>query len=307
VTGVKAESKTRNYTFNVKGGVVIAAGGFDSDHSGYMAQYNADSQNDIPQSNHGNTGDGIRMAIAIGADNSFQGGKVGWVAVDYSVNASHYYSRVIKTDGELLDLSPLEDGVTYATHEDDYAVVHRRMLEARTADPTVKFWAITNTAPDATHEQKGWAFTDTTIAGLAAKMNAKDAGVDPENLKASFASGKVVSAMFGPGTPLTANEGGTIPDPWGGPPTPVVFTATKALPSSIGSMGGLKINTKSEVLSSGSDTPIAKDQPIPGLYAAGESANGQLFYKEYPGSGSSLAVSATFGREAGKNAALRLP
>jgi fumarate reductase flavoprotein subunit len=65
-------------------------------------------------------------------------------------------------------------------------------------------------------------------------------------------------------------------------------------------MGGLKINTKAEVLhTSGS--------AIPGLYAAGESANGQLFYKEYPGSGSSLAVSTTFGREAGKNAASRAP
>jgi fumarate reductase flavoprotein subunit len=64
-------------------------------------------------------------------------------------------------------------------------------------------------------------------------------------------------------------------------------------------MGGLKINTDAAVLKGG--------QPIPGLFAAGESANGQLFYKEYPGSGSSLGVSATFGRQAGKNAALRLP
>jgi fumarate reductase flavoprotein subunit len=298
VTGAKAESKTIKYTFNVKGGVVIAAGGFDSDHEGLMAQYNADSKNDIPQSNHGNKGEGIKMALDIGADNSFQGGKAGWVAIDYSVNDSHYYARVVKTDGTLLDLSPLEASVTYAQHEDDYAVVHRRMLEARKADSNVKFWAISNSAPNPTYATRGWAFTDTTIAGLAGKI-----GADAAKLQTSFASGKEVSSMFGPGTALTANEGGKI---WGadpsnpfGPPieVDVVFTATKALPSSIGSMGGLKINTNAAVLKGG--------QPIPGLFAAGESANGQLFYKEYPGSGSSLAVSSTFGRQAGKNAATR--
>jgi fumarate reductase flavoprotein subunit len=298
VTGVKAESKTIKYTFNVKGGVVIAAGGFDSDHADLMVKHNADSQYDIPQSNHGNRGEGIKMGIAIGADTVFQGGKVGWVAIDYSVNDSHYYSRVIKTDGELLDLSPLETDVTYAQHEDDYAVVHRRMLEARKADPTVKFWAISNSAPNPTYVDKEWAFTDPTIAGLAVKI-----GADAAKLQASFASGKEISSMFGAGTALTAAEGEkiSIPDPWGGPPVEldVVFTATKALPSSIGSMGGLKINTDAAVLKGG--------EPIPGLFAAGESANGQLFYKEYPGSGSSLAVSSTFGRQAGKNAALRLP
>jgi fumarate reductase flavoprotein subunit len=278
VTGAKAESKTIKYTFNVKGGVVIAAGGFDSDHNGLMAQYNSDSQYDIPQSNHGNVGEGIKMALDIGADNSFQGGKVGWVAIDYSINDSHYYARVVKTDGTLLDLTPLEASVTYAQHEDDYAVVHRRMLEARKVDSNVKFWAISNSAPNPTYAANGWAFTNTTIAGLATQI-----GADATKLQQSFASGKEISNMFGPGSVLTA--------------TGTVFTATKALPSSIGSMGGLKINTNAAVLKGG--------QPIPGLFAAGESANGQLFYKEYPGSGSSLAVSSTFGRQAGKNAATR--
>jgi fumarate reductase flavoprotein subunit len=63
-------------------------------------------------------------------------------------------------------------------------------------------------------------------------------------------------------------------------------------------MGGLKINAKGQVVAA-SD----KVTPIPGLYAAGEVANGDFYYQQYPASGSSLSLSITFGREAGKNAA----
>ncbi len=58
--------------------------------------------------------------------------------------------------------------------------------------------------------------------------------------------------------------------------------------------GGLKINTRSEVL----DT---EERPIPGLYAAGELVGG-LFYFNYPG-GTGLTSGAVFGRIAGAEAA----
>jgi fumarate reductase flavoprotein subunit len=295
VTGVKAESKTINFTFNVSGGVVIATGGFDSDHEGLMKEYNPDSAGDIPQSNWGNVGDGIKMGMAIGADTVFKGGKIGWVGVSPGLTASHYYSAVIKEDGELLSLTPPAGGetvnghtlaaVTYATHPDDYAVVHKRMLDARAeADGTMTFWALANTPPDPGHESRGLAYTSNTIAGLATLIKA-----DTDKLTESFNSrpaGEEARAEGGEfGATLTT--------------TGTVFTATRAVPSSIGSMGGLKINKKAEVLKGGS--------PIPHLYAAGETANGDLFYLEYPASGSSLATGATFGREAGKNAAANVP
>ena len=50
------------------------------------------------------------------------------------------------------------------------------------------------------------------------------------------------------------------------------FYLIKVSPTSIGSMGGLKVNTNSEVLKDGA--------PIPGLYAAGETANGDFYYRE---------------------------
>jgi uncharacterized protein with FMN-binding domain len=311
VTGVKAESATVNYTFTATGGVVIATGGFDSDRDGLMQEHNPDSRYDVPQSNHGNVGDGIKMGVAAGAATVFKGGKIGWVGIDPSLGeASHYYSAIIKGNGELLALNdlpassagtnkagkshPALTAVNYETHRDDYAVVHRRMLDARQDAPegTLTFWSITNTAPI---YAEPYAYTSSTIAGLAGLI-----GADPDKLAASFASGQEISSMFGAGISLTDDPDGTIPGAFPGMPgTPVVFTATKAVPSSIGSMGGLKINVKAEVQKVGGGS-------IPGLYAAGETANGDLFYLEYPGSGTSLGVGATFGRFAGKNAAARV-
>lgn len=58
--------------------------------------------------------------------------------------------------------------------------------------------------------------------------------------------------------------------------------------------GGLQINTNAEVLDTSFD-------PIPGLYAAGNST-GELFYYNYPG-GSGQINAAVYGRIAGENAA----
>jgi tricarballylate dehydrogenase len=58
--------------------------------------------------------------------------------------------------------------------------------------------------------------------------------------------------------------------------------------------GGIKINSKAEVLSKTASV-------IPGLYAAGE-VTGGFFYNNYP-AGSSLTRCAVFGEIAGKNAA----
>jgi len=60
------------------------------------------------------------------------------------------------------------------------------------------------------------------------------------------------------------------------------------------SFGGLKVNTKAEVLGT-------NWKPIPGLYCCGEMV-GNLFHGNYPG-GSGLTSGATFGRIAGANAA----
>ncbi|HEY8418136.1 MAG TPA: FAD-dependent tricarballylate dehydrogenase TcuA [Limnochordales bacterium] len=57
--------------------------------------------------------------------------------------------------------------------------------------------------------------------------------------------------------------------------------------------GGLKVNTKAQVLNE-------EGEPIPGLYAAGELVGG-IFYNNYPG-GAGLTTGAVMGRTAGRTA-----
>jgi fumarate reductase flavoprotein subunit len=63
-----------------------------------------------------------------------------------------------------------------------------------------------------------------------------------------------------------------------------------------GTFGGPAITIDGEVISTDGSV-------IPGLYAAGEVANGQLLYHEYPCSGTSIQICATMGRQAGAAAA----
>ena len=74
------------------------------------------------------------------------------------------------------------------------------------------------------------------------------------------------------------------------------FYAIAFAPISSGTFGGPITNEKGQVVAE-------KGGIIKGLYAAGEVANGDLFYQEYPGSGSSISTCVGMGRIAGRVAA----
>jgi succinate dehydrogenase/fumarate reductase flavoprotein subunit len=63
-----------------------------------------------------------------------------------------------------------------------------------------------------------------------------------------------------------------------------------------GTIGGLKIDFESQVLREDGSA-------IPGLYAAGETCNGEYMYRLYPSGGASLLFGSVTGKIAGANAA----
>lgn len=74
------------------------------------------------------------------------------------------------------------------------------------------------------------------------------------------------------------------------------YTAFPVGPAITFTFGGLRVNTAGEVMDQG-------DQVVPGLFAAGEMVGG-IYYHNYPG-GSGLTSGLVMGREAGKRAADR--
>lgn len=74
------------------------------------------------------------------------------------------------------------------------------------------------------------------------------------------------------------------------------FYAVPFLPITSGTFGGPITNENGQVLAENGGV-------IKGLYAAGEVANGDIFYQEYAGSGSSISSCVAFGRISGRVAA----
>jgi fumarate reductase flavoprotein subunit len=291
VVQVIAEGSKSKYIFNVRKAVVIATGGFDSDHGDLLATHNPNSKDDIPASSHGNIGEGIKMATTIGAATVFKGGKIGWNTVDKGLPGTTVMSGVnssrkptiVDNTGTQIPVDP-PSGVTY-TGNPDYPPLHSALLRARDAGKKQPFYTLGTGNPSAAYQQLGVAKTvlrdsangesvADALIRLAKEMGASDA-------EAATVGANLLASYTDIGTNVT---------------TGTRYTVTTVVPSSIGSMGGLKINGDAQVLDTSGNA-------IPGLYAAGETANGQFFGKEYPASGSSLSICVTFGRIAGAKAA----
>ena len=311
VVSVLAESRESNYTFNVRKGVVVATGGFDNDRSGLLSEYNADSKDFNSRSSIGNVGEGIKLAREIGAATVFKGGRLGWAIIDPTVDydiTSGYDNIVVITGSHALNLdltAPLagvsDDGTILSSvnwadptfnddnsstggfapqnEGNDQGAMFTGILKALKASPSTFLKIsdepipskgyITKTYLDSLH----FTFTTDTVAELIEK--AYHGVVTVSELQARY------------------TERG-----WGNS----TYYASIVQPSSIGSMGGLKINTNAQVIGNGQAGTV-NGQPIPGLYAAGEVANGDFYYQQNPALGSSLGIALTFGRIAGQQAA----
>lgn len=255
VVGAEAEGKTGRYTFNAKA-VVLATGGFDASEE-LKAQYSPIAVGDFPLSSKGNVGDGILMGIEIGADTCFNGGVIGFDFINGSLPESGMNAIAMYCN------SYVQPDGTFVSDVIDYPITY-------TAIKTLgvdHFYGLYDAAGADSAEAAialGWGWKGDTVEELA-----EATGMDAAKLADAIEQG-------------TGLENAP-------------FYAVWVAPTTIGSMGGLVINTDAQVLREG--------QPIPGLFASGEVANGEFYYQEYPASGSSLCLGMTFGLTAGRNAA----
>lgn len=277
VCGVKAEAG--NDTLNITAGaVVLASGGFDADYE-VTKKYSPELASETSYASPGNTGDGIVMAQAVGADTVFKGGVIGFRAVPGVT-----YRDPINGLRTANCLSVTEKGVRYTNETIDYPIFYANMKKTGSD----MFYSIFDSATANETMEKavegGFAYKADSLEELAAL-----AGMPADALEASV---KRYNELCAKGSDDDFGKAADKMVAIGKAP----FYALKVVPATIGSMGGVKIDLQTQVLNTAGAA-------IPGLYAAGAVANGDFFYQTYPASGSAIQFGFTTGRVAGQQAA----
>lgn len=285
--------------------VILACGGFEANAQSRAQFLGPNWDLAKVRGTKFNTGDGIDMAVALGAQT--RGHYSGCHAVAWDLNAPEYGDLTIG-DGFQKHSYPfgilvnnlgerfLDEGADFRNYT--YAKYGRQILQ----QPDQTAWQIfdqkvVNLLRNEYRIQQVTKVEAQTIAELAKKtrVNSRQLEDTIEQYNRSIVSeipfnptkkdGRRTSGI----TPSKSNWANAIDDP--------PFLAFGVTCGITFTFGGIAIDTQSRVID-------ANDQPVPSLYAAGELVGG-LFYGNYPG-GSGLTSGAVFGRRAGKSAALGL-
>ena len=296
--------KRNNKTLEVKGkAVVLAAGGFQANTEWRTRYMGPGWELAKVRGTRFNTGDGIRMALDIGA--AAHGNWSGCHAVAWDRNApetgdlavgdgfqkhSYPWCVYINADGKRF----VDEGADFRNYT--YAKYGRVILQ----QPKQFAWQIFDAKVkqqlrDEYKIRQVTKITGNTLEELVAKM-------DDTDQKAALETLKKYNAAVRTDIPFDPNvkdgrrtEGLEINKTnWANTLDAPPFEAYAVTCGITFSFGGLKINTEGRVINSDGDV-------IPGLFAAGELVGG-IFWFNYPG-GSGLTNGAVFGKIAGASAA----
>lgn len=287
------------------GAVVLACGGFESNVEWRTRYLGPGWDVAKVRGTRYNMGDGIRMAMDAGA--APWGNWSGAHAVGWDRNApdfgdlrvgdafqkhSYPFGIMVNANGErFVDEGADFRNYTYAKY--GHAVLHQpeqfawQVFDAKVVHllrDEYRIREVTRVRADSLEE-------------LAAKLD----GVNPDRFLAMVREYNAAVQTDVPFNPTVKDGRGTVglaipKSNWANVLDTPPFEAYQITCGVTFTFGGLHINNNGEVLD-------ADEQPIPGLYAAGELVGG-LFYFNYPG-GTGLTSGAVFGRLAGGNAAAR--
>src|SRR5437868_14248188 len=293
--GVESELRSKS--------VVLACGGFES-NSEWRTRYLGPGW-DIAKvrGTRYNTGDGIRMALEIGAQPYGQWSgchSVSWERyapdfgeLDRPIIASrngYPFSIMVNADGRRF----VDEGADFRNYT--YAKYGRVVLE----QPGSYAWHVFDSQVEhLLHEEYRSKGTTKVQANTLEELVARMEDVEPHAFLESVREYNAAIKRDVPFNPNIKDGRATTglaieKSNWANPlekPPYVAYAVTCGITFTF---GGLKIDTTAHVLD------IA-DRPIAGLYAAGELVGG-LFYFNYPGS-SGLMAGSVFGRIAGREAA----
>jgi tricarballylate dehydrogenase len=249
-----------------------------------------------------NTGDGIRMALEIGAmpwGNWSGAHAVGWELIappfgdpdvgDSFQKHSYPFGIMVNADGRRF----LDEGADFRNYT--YAKYGHRIL----AQPGQVAWQVfdqkvAHLLRDEYRIRQVTKVTAPTLEELAAKME----GVDAARLVRTIEEYNAAVDTTTPFDPNVKDGRGTSglgidKSNWANTLDQPPYEAYAVTCGITFTFGGLRIDTDAQVLDD-------DEAPIPGLFACGELVGG-LFYFNYPG-GSGLTNGSVFGRIAGQGA-----
>ena len=301
VTGVKVREDDGIKTYHGRS-IVLGCGGFEANvqmrtqHIGPLV--GAAKVRGTPH----NQGDGLRMAMAIGAMpwGQWSGCHATPISADWgdfapremtdrSNRLSYVYGIMLNRKGQRF-VDEGEDGALFT-----YAKFGRAIL----AEPGAKAWQIFDQKVIHLLEpryQTSKPITADTIEGLIAQLDIEDKAQALKTIQDYNAAASSAGTQYDPAKKDgLATRGLALPKSnWAvklDKPPYVAYSATGGITFTF---GGLRTNENAQVI--GTDW-----RPMKGLFCCGEMVGG-LFYDNYP-AGTGLVSGATFGRLAGRNAA----
>ena len=275
--GVKAQDDAHDYTVNA-GAVILATGGFGSNFD-LMCSYKPSLANAVTTNHPGATGDGIMMAEAVGA-----------ATVDMEQIQLHptvYQETSMLVSEKMRSLGSIlvnQEGKRFCNDLSTRDAVSAAELEQTGGYAYIVFDQnlVDQNKSAREYIEKGMAVQGDTYEALAEAMGVDTAAFAEtmEKWNAAVAAGE--DAEFGRNNGMDADL------------SVAPFYAIRIAPGIHHTMGGVKIDTATEVI----DT---EGKPIPGLFAAGETTGGVHGGNRI--GGNAVCDFVVFGRIAGANAA----
>jgi tricarballylate dehydrogenase len=304
ITGVQVRARDGSTEVIPADAVVLASGGFQA-NAAWRARYLGPGW-DLAKvrGTRFNTGDGIRMALDIGARST--GNWSGCHAVGWDRNAPEFGDRRVG-DGFQKHSYPFgimvnADGMRFVDEGADFRnLTYARYGREVLAQPRQFAWQIfdakvSGLLRDEYRIKQVTRVTASTLEELARKLD----GVDPDAFLQTvkcYNEAVRVSIPFNPNVKDGRDTEGITPPKsnWANRIDTPPFEAYMITCGITFTFGGLAIDPRTGCV-------LAEEgHPIPGLFACGELVGG-LFYFNYPG-GAGLMAGAVFGRQAGTSAA----
>jgi 3-oxosteroid 1-dehydrogenase len=311
VVGLRAEREGKDFVISAKRGVILASGGFEWSKE-LVARF-LGGQLTHPNSPPTNEGDGLKMAMALGADLGNM--SEAWWCPSVDVPGEEYdgvqlhrgdfairslpHSIIVNKRGQRFvnEAHNYNDMMKPFFGFDPVAYERPNLPAWLILDQQfVERYALLTVIPGMPVPE--WIRRADSLAELAGKLGVDPAGLDATVARFNGFARDGVDGDFGRGTSLYDHFYGDPehqPNPNLGTIEKGPFYALEVHPGAIGTKGGARVDDKAQVLH-------VRGAAIAGLYAAGNVMAG-ITGPGYPGAGSTIGTAMTFGYIAGRAAA----